>query len=186
MRVGLVTCFAAAGLFLTSCDESNTGANATSSQAATTNEETTSTVATPPPPPPLTHREFVRRLDHLCKVGNRAVDRKFNKKFPETIYDTPESMDAYAAVLKRANSYVRRLDRRQHFFGLDPGDPEDIRNYDRYEKLTRRLANYSDREVVAAHRHDFAELSRLFGLEQRTRNHRTDLTADMGLRFCGA
>ena len=108
------------------------------------------------------------------------------EKFPETIYDTPESMDAYAAVLKRANSYVRRLDRRQHFFGLDPGDPEDIRNYDRYEKLTRRLANYSDREVVAAHRHDFAELSRLFGLEQRTRNHRTDLTADMGLRFCGA
>jgi hypothetical protein len=75
VRVGLVTCFAAAGLFLTSCDESNTGANATSSQAATTNEETTSTVATPPP---LTHREFVRRLDHLCKVGNRAVDRKFN------------------------------------------------------------------------------------------------------------
>jgi hypothetical protein len=95
-------------------------------------------------------------------------------------------MDAYAKVLAKANQSIRRWDRRHHFYGLDPGEAKDIRQYARYTTLTRRRRNYSNREVIAARHYEFEEINRLFGLEQRTKNKRTDLTADMGLRYCGA
>jgi hypothetical protein len=116
-------------------------------------------------------------------VGNKTFDRRFT--FSD-IYDNAESMDAYAAKLKKANRYNRKWDRRHHFFTLDPGDARDVRNYNRYKTFTRRLQNYSNREVFAARHHHFEEILRLFSLEEKTRNKRTDLTADMGLRFCGA
>jgi hypothetical protein len=42
----------------------------------------TTTTSAPLPPPPLTHREFIRTLDHLCKVGNNLADKKFGSKTP--------------------------------------------------------------------------------------------------------
>jgi hypothetical protein len=135
------------------------------------------------PPPPLTHRQFIRQLDRLCRIGNRAFERRFEFG---TLYDTPESMDAYAVKLAKANRYIQKWDRRHGFNSLDPGDPQDIRDYDRYKDFNRRLDNYSDRKVVAARRHEFEEIVRLINLETRSRNQRTELTADMGLRYCGA
>lgn len=55
-------------------------------------ETATSTASEPPVPPPLTHRQFIRRLDHLCKVGNKLSDKKFGSDL--TVSDTTESMDA--------------------------------------------------------------------------------------------
>jgi hypothetical protein len=68
---------------------------------------------------------------------------------------------------------------------LQPGEPKDIRDYARYKELTRRLDNFTTREIRAARYHDYDELTRLFELETKTRNQRTNVTADMGLRFCG-
>jgi hypothetical protein len=172
-------------LLVAACDSGGGSASdsVAASEAIATTTVATTTSLTPSPPPPLTHKQFVRRLDRLCKVGNRIFERKF--KFSD-IYDTAESLDAYAVKLKRANRYNVRWDRRHHFFTLDPGEPEDIRNYDRYKALTYRLRNYFEREVRAARQHSFEEILRLTGLEERTRNRRTSLTADMGLRFCGA
>jgi hypothetical protein len=48
-------------------------------------------------------------------------------------------MDAYAAWLSRVNRFVAKWDRKHRFYKLDPGDPKDIRGYDRYKTLTRRL-----------------------------------------------
>jgi hypothetical protein len=185
MARSLTVALSASALLLTACDSGGGSASdsAAASEAIATTTVATTTSLTPPPPPPLTHKQFVRQLDHLCRVGNRASARRF--KFGD-IYDTAESMDAYAAKLKRANRYIRKWDRRHHFFSLNPGEPEDIRNYDRYKELTKRLRNYSEREVRAARRHSFEEIVRLLGLEEKTRNRRTSLTADMGLRFCGA
>jgi hypothetical protein len=159
--------------------QGTTPAQSTEAQA-TTAEATTSTAEIPSP---LTHTQFIHRLDYLCKKGNRATDRRF--KFGD-IYDTSESMDAYAHWLARVNRFVRRWDRNHHFFTLNPGAPEDIQKYDRYKELTLRLQNFSAREVVAARHHDFSEIVRLIDLETRTRNQRTNVTADMGLRTCGA
>jgi hypothetical protein len=152
----------------------------TSTSEGTGSDTTTAAVEEPPP---LTHTQFIRRLDYLCKKGNRATDLRFN--FGD-LYDTAESMDAYAHWLTRLNRFVRRWDRNHRFFKLNPGDPEDIRKYDRYKELTLRLRNFSAREITAARHHDFDEIVRLHDLDTRTRNQRTNLTADMGLRSCGA
>jgi hypothetical protein len=127
--------------------------------------------------------QFLRQLDHLCKVGNRVSDRRF--KFGD-ISDTAESMDAYAINLARANRYIQRWDREHHFYKLDPAEPKDIRGYARYKRLTRQLRNFSERVVVAARHHDFQEIVRLLNLEAKTRNQRTRVTAGMGLHVCGA
>jgi hypothetical protein len=110
----LAVALSAPALLLTACDS---GGGFASDSAAASEAIATTTVATTtsltPPPPPLTHKQFVRQLDHLCRVGNRASARRF--KFGD-IYDTAESLDAYAAKLKRANRYIRKWNRRHHFF----------------------------------------------------------------------
>lgn len=169
-------------LSIAACDSSSGSASPTGSEAAVTSIATT-TSTTPPPPPPLTHKQFIQRLDRLCRIGNRASDRKFSSDV--NLSDTAESMDFYARLLARANRFIRKWDRRHGFFKLAPGDPKDIRDYRSYKVLTRRLRNFSMREQVAARRHDFEEIVRLVQIENRTRNQRTRLTADMGLRYCG-
>jgi hypothetical protein len=177
-------------LLVTSCDSGGGSASATSASSGETEtvlpttSSGTTTTETPPPPPPLTHKQFIRRLDRLCKVGNRALDRRF-KTF-ENLNDTTSSMDAYASWLKRGNRYIAKWDRRHGFFDLDPAEPKDIRDYRRYKALTRQLRNLSERELVAARRHDFDEIVRLGPIEERIRSHRTRLTSGMGLVYCGA
>jgi hypothetical protein len=176
---------ALAALAMTSCDSSgSTTANATTSEAATSRVATTSTFATPPPPPPLTHRQFIHRLDNLCKRGNRATDRRFKSEV--TVYETAESMDAYARLLRRSQRFIRRWDQTHGFFMLDPGDPKDVRDYKRYKELTRRSRNLYGRAEAAARHHDYDEIFRVLRIANQTRNQRTKLTADMGLRFCGS
>lgn len=159
-------------------------AEPTTSGPPTSTTPTTSMEAPPAPPPPLTHRQFIRRLDHLCKVGNKATNRRFDN-FGD-ISDTAASMDAYARWLVRVNRYVNKWDRRHHFFGLDPAEARDIRNYRRYKALTKELRNLDAREIVAARHHQFDELVRLNSIEGRVRNRRTRLTARMGLVYCGS
>jgi hypothetical protein len=169
--------------FVAACDNSGGSATGSGTTTESTVSTTLSTTTAPTPPPPLTHKQFIRRLDRLCKVGNKASARRFQF---EDIYDTAESMDAYAAKLAKVNRYINRSDRKHGFFKLDPAEPDDARDYERYKEMTRRLRNFSLRQVRAARRHQFEEIVRLLDLEKQTRNQRTKLTADMGLRFCGA
>jgi hypothetical protein len=184
LLIGIVFSLPLASLFV-ACDSSgsSTTASATTSEPVATTAGTT-TAAAPAPPPPLTHRQFIRQLDHLCKIGNRATKRRFEDF--GAISDTAASMDAFADWLVRVNRYVRKWDRRHGFFELNPGDESDVRAYERYKALTKQLRIFSRREVLAARRHDFDELRRLFDLEDRVRNRRTRQTARMGLVICGA
>jgi hypothetical protein len=133
---------------------------------------------------PADHREFIRTLDHFCKVGNNLSDKKFGGDI--TVYDTAESMDAYARLIERADRFNDKFNRKNNFFGLDPVLEKDQRNYAKYRELSRRLDNYTARVIRTARHHEFEELLRLFALDKKTRNQRTKVTADMGLRFCGA
>jgi hypothetical protein len=102
------------------------------------------------------------------------------------VYDTAESVDAYARLIERADQFNDKFHRKNNFFGLDPALEKDQPAYAKYRELSRRLDNCSSRVIRAARHHDFEELLRLFALEKKTRNQRTKVTADMGLRFCGA
>jgi hypothetical protein len=170
---------------MSGCMGSSSNQEALTSPVESSPTETgTTTVSAPPVPPPLTHRQFIHTLDHLCKVGNNLLDKKFGGDV--TVSDTAESMDAYARFIERADRFNDKFNRKNNFFGLDPALEKDQRDYAKYRELSRRLDNYSAREIRAARRHDFEELLRLFALDKKARNQRTKVTADMGLRFCGA
>ncbi len=153
-------------------------------ESSATETTGTTTVSAPPIPPPLTHRQLIHTLDHLCKVGNNLSDKKFGGDI--TVSDTAESMDAYARLIERADRFNDKFNRKNNFLGLHPALEKDQRDYAKYRELSRRLDNYSARKIRAARQHDFQELLRLFALDTKTRNQRTKVTADMGLRFCGA
>ena len=95
-------------------------------------------------------------------------------------------MESYARLLERADRFNDKFDHKNNFFGLDPALEKDQRGYAKYRELSRRLDNYNAREIRAARRHDYDEPLRLFALDEKTRNQRTKVTADLGLRFCGA
>ena len=95
-------------------------------------------------------------------------------------------MDAYASWLRRVNRYVAKWNRAHGFFNLEPAEEKDVRDYQRYKALSRQLNNLSQREIIAARRHNFDEIVRLFDIEDGVRNHRTRVTSGMGLVFCGA
>jgi hypothetical protein len=78
----------------------------------------TTTSSLPPVPPPLTHRQFIHTLDQVCKVGNRLLDRMFADA-PTTIYDTAESLDAYAKLLEKADAFGERwFYKKNHFLNF--------------------------------------------------------------------
>ena len=95
-------------------------------------------------------------------------------------------MDAFASWLRRVNRYITKWDRHHGFFKLDPAEEKDVRDYQRYKAFTRQLRNLSMREIVAAERHNFDEIVRLFDIEGSVRKSRTKLTSRMGLVYCGA
>jgi hypothetical protein len=102
------------------------------------------------------------------------------------IYDTAESMDAYAVYVDKVVRAIQRWDKKHGFYKLNPGDPQDARDYEKYKTLTRELRNLEGREERAARHHDFEELVRLTNLAAGVRDKRTRITAQMGLRHCGA
>jgi hypothetical protein len=74
----VATALAAAALSLGGCT-SGTSNSAPSTSTDTDSVATTSTVVTTTvaAPEPLSHREFIKRLDHVCRQFNTKLDRRF-------------------------------------------------------------------------------------------------------------
>lgn len=83
------------------------------------------------------------------------------------------------------NRVMARFDRRRGFGKLHPASAKDVRGYRHYLALYDRLRVFWAREVLALRRHDLDEYYRLDRLAEHTRNQRTNVTADMGLKVCG-
>jgi hypothetical protein len=123
---------------------------------------------------------FLKHSGLIVDTGKTKKPRRSSERIART-----EKMDAFAHRIERADRFNDKFNRKNNFFALDPALEKDQRAYTKYRELSRRLDNYTAREIRAARHHDFEELLRLFALEKKTRNQRTAVTADMGLRFCG-
>lgn len=148
----------------------------------TTGTMTTPTTSTVTVPPPVTHKQFVRRLDHICRVFNRNVER-FNKRFADIFNSTTDYegvADALALMSRRLDpGWHRQIDR------LDV-PPKDERGFRRYIALVDRMDELERRKIRALRRHDDDELDRVNGLTDRARDQRTNVAIDIGLHVCGA
>jgi hypothetical protein len=161
-----------------------------SSKATESQSEPVATTTTPAPTTtvvvesiPLTHVQFTRRLDRLCKRFNRKQDRRFG-----AAEDAAVAANDYEGL---ANLYERSLRAGRPFYRAvrrlgNRVPEEDAGALRRYLSLSRELDIYSLRYVRALRHHDDTELGRLNGLTEQTRNRRTRVTAKMGLRVCGS
>lgn len=146
------------------------------STAETTTPATTTTAA----PPPVTHRQFVKGLDFLCRRYNRKLDRFYTRH-----EDVMNSTD-YAAIVK-LNRQARTFNAPwRSAVGRLQVPPKDKRRFRRYLALTDRMDALIQREQRFILRNDQAELARLDGLVRQARNQRTNVAVDLGLRVCGS
>jgi hypothetical protein len=171
------------------CQDSGGGGTEAAPTSATGTElgetDTTGTVTTPTTstvvaPPPVTHRQFVRRLDHICRVFNRKIDR-FNKRNADVFAsgDYEDVANALALTKRRLDPpWNRQLARLEV-------PPKDERSFRRYRALTQRLDELERRRIRALRRHDDDEIGRIVGLSDRARDQRTNVAIDMGLHVCG-
>ena len=131
-------------------------------------------------PTPVTHRQFVKRLDRLCRIYNAKAGR-FNKR-----YESELTSNDYAAI---ADLY-RRAERQQAPWRVAVVQlempPSDVRRFRRYLGLTDRIDALFRRQIRALRREDVEEFNRLNALIETTRNQRTTAAVDLGLRVCGS
>jgi hypothetical protein len=155
--------------------ESTPTTETTSSTGTTTGEAT-------PVEPALTHAAFIRQLDRLCRKGNRLVDRRYGGRVDAAI--EANDYEGLADLLERVGRVDRRFDRADQRL-LDQASPEDAKALSKYIALSEELDNYRKRYVRALRRHDDDELDRLNVVDDKARNKRTRVTAQMGLTECG-
>jgi hypothetical protein len=134
-----------------------------------------------PPPPPVTHRQFVKRLDRLCRGYNRKIDR-FYKRHEDVMNSTD-----YVAIVK-LNRRVKKLLNPSWRSGLRrlQVPPKDRQRFRRYVGLVDRIDALARREQRFILRNDQTELARLDSLIAHARNQRTNVAVDMGLQVCGS
>lgn len=153
---------------------------ATSTEASAETTET-ATVEVEVEPPTLTHRQFIRRFDQICRKGNRAIARA-NRRLQAAF----ARGDNQAAARIWAKS-LRTLDplfyRRVKALAPPPHDEQGLR---RYLNLSRQIGVLETRFIRALRRDDQEEMSRLNRLIRRLSNQRTLVTSRMGLTECGS
>src|SRR6266508_4573273 len=134
-RTGIM--LAALALVIAGCMGSGKGGS--KSTAETTTDSTTTIAA----PPPVTHRQFVKRLDRLCRRYNRKLDR-LNKRYAD-VFDSTD----YAAI---ASAY-RRAERLKAPWRSDVKSlqvpPRDEHRFRRYLALVDRIDGLFHREIRA-------------------------------------
>jgi hypothetical protein len=159
-------------------------ATATAPSTSTIDDVTTTTetptVTDDVAPPPLTHAMFIRRLDRICKRGNRAIDRS-NKRleaaFARGDYDA--AADIWARTKKRLDPPFYAKVR-----ALVPPSRDEV-GLRRYLELSRQLDVLEVRSIRALRQGDDAERARLDNLMERLSNRRTLVTSRLGLTECG-
>ena len=130
---------------------------------------------TPSPTPVITHRQFIRVLDSMCRKVNKRLDA-INRQYPNPTYDQAARLWTLGhRVSVRFFRQIKALD----------VPMEDMRGFERYLTLTRQLLVLQVRMIRALRAHDDDEITRLSGLIDSIRNQRTRVTSQMGLTVCG-
>jgi hypothetical protein len=161
------------------------------SEPATSGATTTAPVAattTEPEPAKLTHRQFIHKLDRLCRVGNRAIDRVSGKRFGNGpfYWDTEAQQTAYARMIRVNIRFNVRWEKRHGFLTLDPASSKDAKQYRAYLDLSKQMRVLELKEARALLKHDVNEATRLDGIVTRLQNKRTRVTSSIGLQECGS
>jgi hypothetical protein len=133
-----------------------------------------------PEPPPVTHAQFVRRLDSLCRRFNRKVD-KINKRYADVF--AARDYEGSAKGYEKGQRLVPRWRAQVETLEVPP---EDQKRFGRYLMFVERIDGLTSRQIRALRRHDDQELTRLSALAERARNQRTNVAVDLGLRECGS
>ena len=163
-----------------------TAPEATTAEEAATSPETptepTDTQAVEEPEEQvLTHAQFIRRLDRICRRGNRQIDRareRIDAAF--TRGDYGEAARLWSRSEKRLNPpFYRAVE------SLAVPE-EDRRDFERYLELSRQLDVIGQRYIRALRRNDEEEFARLDGISRRLANQRTLVTTRLGLVECGS
>jgi hypothetical protein len=170
---------------LVGCDTGDSNsANTLSTHSDTTAATTTgATTTSTPSPPPLTHQQFVGRLDRICRKANGLVERRFGAATEAAI--EANDYEKVADLLERADRVDRSFDADVERLS-DRVPDEDARALRKYLALSDELDNYRDRFIRALRHREDEEIDRLDKLDDRARNQRTRVTAQMGLKYCGA
>jgi hypothetical protein len=145
----------------TAAGETDAGATGTGASETGTTETT--------PSPPITHKQFVRKLDGICRKFNRKVD-KINRRYADAFAarDYEKSAEAYEKAERLIPGWNAALDNLEV-------PPEDERLFRRYMVFVNRIDGIARRQIRAFRQHDEAELNRLFLLSDRTRDKRTNV-----------
>ena len=106
---------------------------------------------------------------------------KLNKRYAEVF--ASNDYDAAAKVYARAERITAPWDDAVNKLEVPP---EDERRFRRYMALVDRVDGLFHREIRALRQHDAAELARLDALIAQTRNQRTKVAVDLGLKECGS
>jgi hypothetical protein len=173
--------------FLAGCDLGGSG----STEGASTRSGSVATMTGPTgstgtnalvPPPRLAHRQFIHRLNRICKTLNRQLERRFGAALDAAV--AANDYERLANLSQRA----RRLDRPFYSAIRELGRmvPErDEHGLRRYLALSHQLDIFEWRYIKALRAHDDDELGRLNLLIKHGRNRRTHMMAKMGPRECG-
>ena len=142
--------------------------------------DTGATETAVPEPPPVTHAQFIRRLDRICRRFNRKVDR-VNDQYADAFAagDYEASAEAYKNVQRLVPGWQVQV------AALEV-PPEDVGRFGRYLLFVDRLDGFYRRMIRALRQHDDEEIARLDALSERARNQRTNVAVDLGLRVCGS
>ena len=163
------------------------GGSSTATDSATTSQPDPATTApittVAEPPPPLSHGQFIKRLDRICRTSNRQIEQRFGAKEDAAI--AANDYDRLADLMQQAKRLDRPFYRAVREFGQRVPD-EDERGLRRYLSLSHELDVFRARYIRALRKHDDDELARLDALYEHTRNQRTRVTARMGLKQCGS
>ncbi len=140
----------------------------------------TTTADEPEDRPPLTHAQFIRRLDRLCRRSNRQLDRSSKR------IDAAFARDDYAEAARIWARSNKRLDP-PFYKAVDALAvlPEDAKGLARYLALSRQIDVLEVRYIRAVRQRDEDEMSRVGRLMDRISNNRTLATSRMGLTECG-
>jgi hypothetical protein len=178
----------AAAFSLSACmgGSSSSGKDVLTAAVESTPTETTGTTtsATPPPPPPLSHREFVKRLDSICKKANDKLDRRFGAASDAAV--AAQDLDKLADLrvkARRLNAPFYAAVRKLRSRGVPDRDKAALR---KYLALSHQLDSLDRRYIRALRQSDLDEIGRLNGITSRIRNKRTKVTSSVGLRQCGS
>lgn len=148
------------------------------SSATTTGEIATSTEEDEEEPT-LTHAQFIRQLDGICRRYNKAEVR-FDRRVADPVFERSGERAWEKVELRYAKRHNPLFHAEVEALAAPPEDENGLR---RYLDLTRQ------REVLYVRwlrEHNDAEIARLDRLIDRVRNRRTLVTSRMGLRVCGS